>query len=144
MADDMTNENVEVIQADREAAAEFRGIEMNDSWGIPSLEKAFARHRLRHQLQEREAVLEEAARVAETPFRGSVKPSPKQIKFRSKIASAIRALKATPAPAVSTDEIDELLYSVTRMPLSNKAGELVRWRKATSDRLSAILSRLRP
>jgi hypothetical protein len=54
-----------------------------------------------------------------------------------------KARPVSPAPAVSIDEIDELLYSVIRMPLSNKGGELVRWRKTMSGRLSAILSRLR-
>jgi hypothetical protein len=54
-----------------------------------------------------------------------------------------KARPVSAAPAVSTDEIDELLYSVIRMPLSNKGSELVRWRKTMSGRLSAILTRLR-
>lgn len=59
------------------------------------------------------------------------------------LADRIHVALTTPAPAVSRDEIDELLYSVIRMPLSNKGGELVCWRKTMSGRLSAILSRLR-
>lgn len=47
-----------VEQVDRDAAVDFRGLEMNASWGIPSLEKAFARHRIAAEQQQ-------AARIAE-------------------------------------------------------------------------------
>jgi hypothetical protein len=97
---------------------------------------------------EREAVLEEAAKVArdyasKAHMREWITTPQSAALAASHIAKNIRALKTTPAPAVSTDEIDELLYSVIRMPLSNKGGELVSWRKTMSGRLSAILSRLR-
>lgn len=46
----------------------------------------------------RGAAIEEAAKVAETPFDRAIAPSHKQLQFRKKIASAIRALAPTKEP----------------------------------------------
>ena len=56
---------VEVTAADREAAADFFGVEINDSWGIPSLEKAFARHRIAAQAAQLDAMREAREALAD-------------------------------------------------------------------------------
>lgn len=76
-----------------------------------TLVQAFARHRTSHQPQEREAVLEEAAQIADAEHRHLTncyqKPAKKDAETAFRISHAIRALKTTPAPTSEREAVLE-------------------------------------
>jgi hypothetical protein len=168
----MTTEQelVPVTQADRDAAADFYGPYLARPGEVPvtahmragkvdesPLVQAFARHRLSSQ-QDREAVLEEAARVVDRGGFGWEEgdlPST----YRRRIAEAIRALKTTPpstvegsGPAsptmdeiveVPTGDLREYARFVADLPCETKGAEDLEPGCCLPCRARSLLSRLK-
>lgn len=124
MADDMTDKNVEVTQADRDAAlhlANACGIFLPD--GLPLEEghydddriiQAFARHRQRHQPQERETVLDPEL---VQPLKSALRFAASRAAITSEEEHGVLAALTTPAPAVST-EAQKLADELEKCPES--------------------------